>query len=95
MKILHFATRILVISIVTSVLMTASLQAADHRCSNATAAGKWGFTTNGTTPAVGPVGAVGRFSQDAAGNLVGIQTRSLNGSIADETLTGNVTVNSD
>jgi hypothetical protein len=64
-------------------------------CSNADAAGKWGFTTNGTIPGIGPVGAVGRFSQDTAGNLVGIQTRSLNGSIADESLTGNVTVNPD
>src|SRR5712692_9013191 len=64
-------------------------------CSNAAAAGKWGFTTNGTIPGIGPVAAVGRFSQDAAGNLVGVQTRSLNGSIADETLTGNVTVNPD
>ena len=64
-------------------------------CSNAGAAGKWGFTTNGTIPGVGPVGAVGRFSQDAAGNLVGIQTRSLNGGIAEETLSGSVTVNPD
>jgi hypothetical protein len=95
MKTLHFATRILIVSIVMSVLLTASSQAADHHCSNATAAGKWGFTTNGTVAGVGPVGAVGRFSQDAAGNLVGIQTRSLNGSIAEETLTGNVTVDPD
>src|SRR5713226_1363480 len=64
-------------------------------CSNAAAAGKWGFTTNGTVIGVGPVGAVGRFTQDAAGNLVGIQTRSLNGGVADETLTGNVTVHPD
>ena len=64
-------------------------------CSNAAAAGKWGFTTNGTIPGIGPVGAAGRFSQDATGNLVGIQTRSLNGSIAEETLSGNVTVNPD
>ena len=96
MKMQHFATKALIVSIATSVLMmTAISQATDNHCSNATAAGKWGFTTNGTIPAIGPVGAVGTFSQDAAGNLVGIQTRSLNGSIAEETLTGNVTVNSD
>ena len=64
-------------------------------CSNATAAGKWGFTTNGTIPGIGPVGAVGRFSQDIGGNLIGSQTRSLNGGVAEETLTGNVTVNPD
>ena|SRR5438128_8666028 len=64
-------------------------------CSNAAAAGKWGFTTNGTIIGVGPVGAVGRFTQDAAGNLVGTQTRSLNGAVADESLTGNVTVQPD
>jgi hypothetical protein len=64
-------------------------------CSNATAAGKWGFTTNGTVIGLGPVGAIGRFSQDVVGNLIGAQTRSLNGGVADETLTGNVTVNPD
>jgi hypothetical protein len=64
-------------------------------CSNATAAGKWGFSTNGTLIGLGPVGAVGSFNQDVAGNLVGAQTRSLNGGVADETLTGNVTVNPD
>ena len=46
-------------------------------------------------PAVGQVAATGIFTQDASGNITGTQTRSLNGSVADETFTGTATVNSD
>jgi len=67
----------------------------DRHCSLAGAAGKWAFTITGSIPAIGPVGAVGKFSQDASGNVTGTETRSLNGDIADETLTGTATVNSD
>lgn len=68
-------------------------------CSNATAKGKWGFTTAGTVflasgPA--PVVVVGRFTLDAAGNLEGTQTRSLNGlPVNRETISGTILVNSD
>ena len=64
-------------------------------CSTASVAGRFGFTTTGSIPAVGPVAATGIFTQDASGNITGAQTRSLNGSVADETFTGTATVNSD
>jgi hypothetical protein len=66
-----------------------------QRCSAASVSGKWGFTTTGTIPAVGPVAATGSYVADASGNLEGSQTRSLNGDVADETFTATGTVNSD
>src|SRR5438270_8453802 len=64
-------------------------------CTKVTSAGKWGFSTTGSIPAIGAVAAAGVFTQDASGNITGTQTRSLNGDIADETFTGTATVNSD
>jgi hypothetical protein len=64
-------------------------------CTKASVAGKFGFTTSGTIPALGAVAATGVFSQNASGSIVGSQTRSLNGDIADETFTGTATVNPD
>jgi hypothetical protein len=70
--------------------------ASDARsCSTASIAGKFGFTTTGSIPAIGPVAATGLFTQDTSGNITGTQTRSLNGDIADETFTGTATVNPD
>jgi hypothetical protein len=64
-------------------------------CSTASIAGKFGFTTTGSIPAIGPVAATGLFTQDTSGNIAGTQTRSLNGDIADETFTGTAIVNPD
>ena len=69
-----------------------------QHCSNATSAGRWGFTTNGvlllpTGPV--PVTAVGHFVQDLHGNVEGSQVRSVGGGVAHETLTGTVTTNPD
>jgi hypothetical protein len=79
--------------------MTTSARADIHNhCSNATAGGKWAFTSTGSLILpTGPVqvAAVATFTQDATGNLIGSQTRSLNGDVADETFTGKATVNSD
>lgn len=68
-------------------------------CSNATAAGAWGYTTNGeifASPQV-PVLLVNvtRFTANRAGNLVGSQTRNVGGVAMYETITGNLSVNSD
>lgn len=72
--------------------------AAAARCSLSGASGSWAYTYSGTifTPA-GPVPAasVGRFSQDAHGNLTGRQTRSVAGGSGVEDITGSVTVNHD
>lgn len=68
-------------------------------CSNATAAGGWGFTTAGKVYLANgpvPVVVVGGFKLDAAGNLGGTQTRSLNGLPVDrETIAGTILVNAD
>jgi hypothetical protein len=66
-----------------------------RKCSTASVAGKFGFTTTGSIPALGAVAATGIFTQDASGDITGTQTRSLNGDIADETFTGTATVNPD
>jgi hypothetical protein len=81
--------------------VAASAQASDSRhCSNATAAGVWGFTTTGTILPPPPseavaVTAVGHFTQDDQGNVKGSQARSLSGSFSSETFTGTARVNSD
>ena len=64
-------------------------------CSNAGVAGKWAFTTNGTVPGIGPFAAVGSFKQDISGNSAGGETISLNGHVADETLSGSGNVAAD
>ena len=82
----------LLVSVMALFVMVPGLHAA---CSKAGVEGKWGFSTNGSIPAIGPVAATGLFNQDISGNITGSQTRSLNGDIADETFTGTATVNSD
>ena len=65
-------------------------------CSNATVAGKWGFTTNGTVIGIGPRASLGILTLDGAGNLRnGKATASLNGSVTDETFSGTYSVNPD
>jgi hypothetical protein len=56
--------------------ITTAQPTADRHCSLANTAGKWGFSINGSIPVIGPVGAVGMFTQDAAGNISGTETRS-------------------
>jgi hypothetical protein len=85
-------TKILALTVCSIFIVVPGLHAA---CSTASIAGRFGFTTTGSIPAVGPVAATGSFAQDASGNIIGTQTRSLNGSLADETFTGTATVNSD
>jgi hypothetical protein len=82
----------LLVSVMALLVMVPGLHAA---CSKAGVEGKWGFSTTGSIPAIGPVAATGLFNQDISGNITGSQTRSLNGDIADETFTGTATVNSD
>lgn len=67
-------------------------------CSLATVAGNYGFTISGTlvTPTGGvPVAAIGRGTFGADGSFSGTETRSLGGSVAQETLAGTYKVNSD
>ncbi len=67
-------------------------------CSLATVAGSSGFTISGTlifpTGPV-PVAAIGKDTIGADGSFSGTETRSLGGSVAQETLKGTVTVSPD
>jgi hypothetical protein len=67
-------------------------------CTNATAAGTYGFTTSGTLilptgPA--PVAAVGSITFDLDGNASGSQDRSVGGAFAHERISGTLAVNRD
>jgi len=74
---------------------TAQAKRTQHLCSNATLAGKWGFTGTGSLIGIGPVAATGIAAFDGKGNVSGSQTRSVNGDVADENFAGTYTVNSD
>jgi hypothetical protein len=68
----------------------------DAGCSNASVAGKWGFTTSGTVVGIGPRDSLGIFTLDSAGKLVnGKATASLNGTVTDEIFSGTYSVNPD
>ena len=68
------------------------------QCSQATAAGTYGFTLTGwlilPTGAV-PAAAAGRAVVDTKGNVTGTESRSVGGGFADETLSGTFVVNAD
>jgi hypothetical protein len=67
-------------------------------CSIHQLTGQWGYSYVGSItagPAAGPAASVGSFTEDAAGNISGSQTRSFNGDIAEETLNGTITLNPD
>jgi hypothetical protein len=85
--------------LLAALIVTPAAQAHNRSCSQAGAAGEWGYTYTGTIfhPTAGAIqtASVGRFSQDAEGNMSGTQTRSVNGSVAVETIKGTGTVNHD
>ena len=67
-------------------------------CSNAAVAGEWAYTETGTViPGTGavPFAAVARYTLDAEGDLSGTATSSSNGTVANVTLKGTGTVDSD
>jgi hypothetical protein len=91
------ATLLMISMGAVSMGLASDAQAAEH-CSNAKAAGTWGFTLLGTLLLpTGPVpgAAAGRLSVDTAGNISGTEARNVGGGFANETLTGSWTVNSD
>lgn len=96
----NIARTTLLISVATLYLgLVPGVQAADI-CSNATVAGKWGFTLSGTLLFPAPTGpvlgaAVARAIVDAAGNISGTEARNVGGGFANETITGSWSVNSD
>ena len=97
MKRLIVGTTLATISCVVFLSLAPATRAQDEGgCSNASVAGKWGFTTNGTVVGIGPRDSLGIFTLDGAGKLVnGKATASLNGSITEETFSGTYMVNPD
>ncbi len=88
-------TTLLMVFFATLFFSMARAMRADDRCSTAKAAGDWGHTYTGTLilrAGAVPLAALARWTQDAEGNFSGTQTRTLNGSVAEETFTGAVTV---
>jgi len=78
------------------VLAIATPQAQAGSCSLAALAGRWTYTYTGTifTPnGPVPLASVGRFRQDAAGNIQGTQTRSVGGSSGVEDISGVISIN--
>lgn len=79
--------------------VASSLSYGSARCSGASLAGDWGFTITGVVipaPAEAvPIAAVGKFKQDALGNMQGTEDRSLGGAFDHETLKGTVEVHAD
>jgi hypothetical protein len=90
---------LLILFVSTFVVSTAATMQArgkDPQCTLAGAAGDWGFTDTGTVVGVGPRMVVGRFTLDAAGNVLnGTATANLIGSISSVTFTGTFTVKAD
>ena len=64
-------------------------------CSLVGAAGTYGFNTSGTVIGVGPRVSAGIITLDAAGNVTGKATSSLNGVVAGETFAGTYMLNSE
>jgi len=78
------------------VVCPATLQAKDHKkCSIESTAGDWAFTDIGSVIGVGPFAAIGTFTLDGEGSVVGEQTNSVGGNVARLTFSGTYTVNDD
>ncbi len=88
----NFARALLVLG-ATFILALAPLQA--EACSTAGQAGNWAYTYTGTIFTQNgplPAAAVGRYHQDAAGNVTGSQARSVAGNSGVEDISGTLTV---
>jgi hypothetical protein len=92
---LHIARKMLV-SLSFGAVSAALLPAAHAQsCSLPRAAGNYALTNTGTVVGIGPRSAVGIWTMDAAGNINGKGTSSLNGTIFVETFSGTYAVNPD
>ena len=86
--------------VATLLLSLAGVGAAeDYRaCSLHRVAGEWGYTFTGTLIVGTPpelFAGVGKYTFDAEGNVSATQNSSLGGSVAENTIKGTITVNSD
>lgn len=76
---------------VMSMVPSASAQ----HCSFTGVAGNYGFSDGGTIVGIGPRAAAGLLTFNAAGQIKGQVTASLNGAVSQTTLSGTYTVNPD
>lgn len=81
------------ISLAFLVGITPTAQA--RSCSLTGVAGKYGYTTSGSIPTLGPFAAVGTVTLEPSGNFAGTQMTSINGALVAETVSGSYTVNAD
>jgi len=91
----HSKVALLIVFAATIVMSVAATAQAGNSCSFARAAGKYGTSDSGTVVGIGPRAANALLTLDAAGNIGGPVTASLNGSVAHSTLSGTYTVNRD
>lgn len=93
----HIAPTTLAFVIAATMVMIApaTAEAGDSGCSLARAAGTYGVSDSGTVIGVGPRAAVGLLTLDAAGNLRGKVTASLDGDVSRAPLSGTYSVNPD
>jgi hypothetical protein len=99
----NIARRTLVILSIATLYMSmaATAQAEGPACSLALTAGKYAFSDSGTIVKIGattvnvPRAAAAQLSLDAAGNVTGKVTASVNGTVTRTTFSGTYTVNLD
>lgn len=90
--------RRMLVATAVAVFVATALPAHAAHCLEASPAGNWAYTYTGTIFTANgalPAASVGHFTQDAEGNIVGSQTRSVAGSSGVEDITGSVAVNPD
>ena len=75
--------------------MATTARAGGPACSLALTAGTYGVSDSGTVIGIGPRVAIAQVTLDAAGNINGKVTASLNGSVTRTTLSGTYKVNPD
>jgi hypothetical protein len=88
-------TTLVVLLAATLISGAATAQAEGAACSLARAAAAYGVSDSGTVVGIGPRAALARLTLDAAGNINGSVTASLNGGVSSSTLSGTYTVNRD
>ena len=89
------ATALVIVFAATVITSMPATAENGNACSFARAAGKYGTSDSGTVLGIGPIAADALLTLDAAGNIGGPVTGSLNGSVTHTTLSGTYTVNRD
>jgi hypothetical protein len=88
--------RLMIGSIALAIAVVGTMPSAyAQHCSFARAAGNYGFSDSGTIVGVGPRAAVGLLRFNAAGQISGQVTASVNGGVSQTTLSGTYAVNPD